>query len=105
MKIFLFCVTATALAMGSATLEAADKSAGATLYADACAQCHGPSGKGMASFPSLSGRDADYITSRLETYRAGEKVGSNSFLMIPNATDLSDDDIANLAAYIVDNAE
>lgn len=105
MKIFLFFVTATALAMGSATLQAADKSAGETLYAEACAQCHGPSGKGMASFPSLSGRDADYITSRLETYRAGERVGSNSSLMIPNATDLSDDDIANLAAYIADKAE
>ena len=91
--------------MGSATGQAADKSAGEALFADACAQCHGPNGKGMASFPSLSGRDAEYITSRLETYRAGEKVGSNSFLMIPNATDLSDDDIANLAAFIAESAE
>lgn len=105
MKIFLFFVTATALAMGSATLQAADKSAGEALYAEACAQCHGPNGKGMASFPALSGRDADYITSRLETYRAGERVGSNSSLMIPNATDLSDDDIANLAAFITESGE
>ncbi|RUR43447.1 c-type cytochrome [Vreelandella populi] len=91
--------------MGSATLQASDKSAGETLYADACAQCHGPNGKGTANFPSLSGRDADYITPRLETYRAGEKEESNSFLMIPNATDLSDEDIANLAAYIADDGE
>lgn len=105
MKISLFFVIATALTMGSATLQAADKAAGEALYAEACAQCHGPNGKGMASFPSLSGRDADYITSRLETYRTGEKVGSNSFLMIPNATDLSDDDIANLAAFITESDE
>ncbi|MDQ7727333.1 c-type cytochrome [Halomonas sp. SpR8] len=102
MKISLLLVIATTLTMGAATVQAADKGAGETLYADACAQCHGPSAKGMASFPSLAERDADYITSRLETYRAGEKVGSNSFLMIPNATDLSDDDIANLAAFIAD---
>lgn len=105
MKGSLFFVIATALLMGSATLQAADKSAGETLYADVCTQCHGPNAQGMASFPSLSGRDAEYIASRLETYRAGEEVGSNSFLMIPNATDLSDDDIANLAAYIADKAE
>ncbi len=105
MKISLFFVIATALTMGSATVQAADKSAGETLYADACAQCHGPNAQGMASFPSLGGRDAEYITSRLETYRSGEKVGSNSFLMIPNATDLSDDDIANLAAFIADVEE
>mgnify|MGYP003657723699 FL=1 len=105
MKVSLFCAIATTLLMGSAPLQAADKSAGKTLYADACAQCHGPNAQGMASFPSLSGRDAEYITSRLETYRAGEKVGSNSFLMIPNATDLSDDDIANLAAFITESGE
>ncbi|MCH4810052.1 c-type cytochrome [Vreelandella neptunia] len=105
MKVSLFFVIAAALMMRSVSLQAADKSAGEALYKDACAQCHGPKAQGMASFPSLSGRDAEYITSRLETYRAGEKVGSNSFLMIPNATDLSDDDIANLAAFIADVEE
>lgn len=100
MKTSLILVIATALTLGVGSVQAADKAAGEALYAETCAQCHGPSAKGMASFPSLAERDADYITSRLETYRAGEKVGSNSFLMIPNATDLSDDDIANLAAFI-----
>lgn len=105
MKTSLFFIIATALMMGPTTVHAADKSAGEVLYADACAQCHGPTGKGMASFPALTGRDADYITSRLETYRAGERVGSNSSLMIPNASDLSDNDIANLAAFIADTDE
>lgn len=81
----------------------ADPAAGETLYASNCAQCHGPTGKGMASFPSLAGREASYIQSRLETYRAGEKVGPNSGLMIPNARNLSDDDIANLSAFISGN--
>lgn len=100
MKMSLMLVIATALTIGAGSVQAADNAAGEALYVEMCTQCHGPSAKGMASFPSLAERDADYITSRLETYRAGEKVGSNSFLMIPNATDLSDDDITNLAAFI-----
>ena len=80
--------------------QAGDIDAGKNLYASNCAQCHGPTAKGMASFPSLIGRDADYTQSRLETYRAGEKVGANSGLMIPNAKNLSDEDIANLTAFL-----
>ncbi|GHC38603.1 c-type cytochrome [Aidingimonas halophila] len=99
MKKLLIAVT-TALTMSAANAEEPDAAAGEALYADSCAQCHGPEGKGMASFPSVAGRDSDYIASRLEQYRDGEKVGSNSGLMIPNAADLSDEDIANLATYI-----
>lgn len=103
MRISVFCAIAASLAIMSTSSQAADASAGETLFANSCAQCHGKQGQGMASFPSLEGQDAEYITSRLETYRAGEKVGSNSGLMIPNAANLSDDDIANLAAYISGN--
>lgn len=103
MKISMLFVAAGALSVSAAHAQEADVSAGKTLYAENCAQCHGPKGKGMASFPSLAGRDTDYIASRLEQYRAGERVGSNSALMIPNAADLSDEDIANLAAHIAEN--
>ncbi|OEY67505.1 c-type cytochrome [Marinobacter sp. X15-166B] len=96
----LFAMT---IALGLSQAQAANPEAGKTLYASNCAQCHGPTAKGMASFPKLTGRDADYITARLETYRAGEKVGPNSLLMIPNARDLSDDDIANLSAFLSSN--
>ncbi len=103
MKTPMFIIIASALAIGPAIAQAADTSAGKTMYADACAQCHGPTGKGMASFPSLAGRDADYLSSRLMQYRAGERLGANSALMMPNAANLSDDEIANLAAYISEN--
>lgn len=99
-KIALLLAVTTALTIGTASAGEPDASAGESLYAGSCAQCHGPGGKGMASFPSLSGRDSDYIASRLMQYRDGERVGANSGLMIPNAAGLSDDDIANLAAYI-----
>ena len=50
--------------------------------------------------PKLVGNDAGYLAGRLEQYRAGEKVGPNSALMMPAASDLSDADIAALAEYI-----
>tara|TARA_R110001592_G_scaffold16354_1_gene69618 strand:- start:113 stop:430 length:318 start_codon:yes stop_codon:yes gene_type:complete len=100
----LFTMT-IALGLGLPQAQAADAEAGKSLFASNCAQCHGPTAKGMASFPNLTGRDADYIQSRLKTYRAGEKVGPNSSLMIPNARNLSDDDIANLSAFLSNNAQ
>jgi len=65
-----------------------------------CFVCHGPGGKGMASYPKLAGKDVDYLVDRLNTYRSGTKVGPNSDLMIMNAKPLTDDEIANLAAYL-----
>lgn len=79
---------------------AEDPSAGQTLYQEVCKNCHGPTAKGMASYPKLVGNGVDYLVTRLQTYRAGEKVGPNSPLMIPHAAELSDEDIASLAAYI-----
>lgn len=81
-------------------VEAVDLEAGALLYADGCAQCHGRAGRGMASFPSLAGREIDYLSDKLEQYRAGNSIGPNSALMIPVAAELSDEDIENLVAFI-----
>lgn len=82
--------------------RASDVAAGEAMYADGCAQCHGRTGRGMASFPSLVGKEADYIADMLGTYRAGERVGPNSALMWPPASDLTDEDIADLSAFIAD---
>ena len=43
---------------------------------------------------------AKYHKDKLETYRAGTKIGPNSDLMIMMAMPLSDVEIANLAAYL-----
>lgn len=79
---------------------AQDIDAGQGLYREACRQCHGPTAKGMGSFPRLTGKPVELLVERLETYRAGERVGPNSALMMPVAKELSDADIANLAAFI-----
>lgn len=81
--------------------EIQDASLGKELYKkNGCKNCHGPKAQGMASFPKLSGKSADYIDMRLKQYRSGEKVGPNTPLMRPLAVKLSDEDIGNIAYYI-----
>lgn len=96
-------VAAALLTMGAAEARAIDLTVAEKTYATVCANCHGRTGKGMASFPSLAGRDTTYISDRLMQYRAGEKVGPNTPLMMPQATELSDDEIASLSVYISTN--
>jgi len=55
---------------------------------------------GVASYPKVSGLDVSYIVDRLNRYRSGEKIGSNSGLMIAMARKLSDEEIRILAAYL-----
>jgi len=89
---------AAALAAGQAA--AGDAAAGEARYKQGCVNSHGKAGQGMASFPSLAGRDAAYISDRLTSYRARESVGPNSALMYSWAGPLSDEEIANIAAYV-----
>tara|TARA_B100000989_G_scaffold259067_1_gene209133 strand:+ start:438 stop:797 length:360 start_codon:yes stop_codon:yes gene_type:complete len=77
-----------------------DINAGEARYAQNCGNCHGPGGMGLASYPKISGKEIAYLKDRLNTYRAGTKIGPNSSLMIMMAMPLSDDEIANLAAYL-----
>jgi len=75
---------------------------GDTPYKTTCINCHGPAGKGVASYPKVSGNEIAYTVSKLETYREGIKIGSNSSLMIMMAKPLTDEEITNLAAYLKD---
>lgn len=79
-----------------------DKKAGEVRYNKTCINCHGPAGKGAASYPKISGNDISYTKSKLETYREGIEIGPNSALMIMMAKPLTDEEIANLAAYLKD---
>lgn len=89
----------TAGAVGQASAQ--DLAAGKKLFKKTCRACHGPKAQGMASFPKLAGNTEEYLTSRLEQYRAGEKLGPNTPLMAPKAAKLSDDDISNVVSFIV----
>ena len=97
----LMLVTGAALALGMSQASAEDAvAAGEKRYKKNCITCHGKKGKGLASFPPLKGRDAEYIADRLKKYRAREKVGPNSVIMMEWAAKLSDDEITNIAAYV-----
>lgn len=77
-----------------------DVAAGETLYKKECRGCHGPTAKGVSSYPKLAGQPVEYLVDRLERYRKGEKFGPNTPLMAPRAKKLSDEDIVNVANFI-----
>lgn len=71
---------------------------GEAKYA-ACGACHGSQGGGGVG-PALSGKTVEYIVGRLNQYKAGEKVGSQSNMMWGQAAMLSDTDMSDIAEYI-----
>jgi cytochrome c553 len=68
----------------------------------ACVDCHGAGGNAPIdpTYPKLGGQYHDYIAHSLQMYRDGDRAGSpTSDLMAGQARDLSDQQIADLAAY------
>ncbi|CTQ62941.1 MAG: cytochrome c [Roseibium album] len=91
--------------LGTSQAAAQDVEVGKSLYKKNCRACHGPTAKGLASYPKLVGHPAEYLVDRLERYRAGEKFGPNTPLMAPRAKKLSDEDISNIVTFIVTTFE
>ena len=100
-------IVATSLVAMVATYQASaqDVDEGKALYKKECRGCHGPTAKGLASYPKLVGHPAEYLVEKLERYRAGEKIGPNTPLMAPRAKKLSDEDITNIVTFIVTTFE
>ena len=62
-----------------------------------CAACHGANGISMIpNYPNLSGQKEQYLVDSLKAYRDGTR---KNMIMAPMASNLTDDDIKNLAAY------
>lgn len=93
---FLFLLTPSGHALSE------DKKAGEARFNETCINCHGPAGKGVASYPKISGNKISYTKSKLEAYRGGIEQGPNSALMFMFAEPLTDEEISNLAAYLKD---
>ena len=94
-------VSASDATTETAAAAAFDVEAGGKLYKKSCRGCHGPTAKGLASYPKLVGQTPEYLIDKLERYRAGEKFGPNTPLMAPRAKALSDEDIVNISHFIV----
>lgn len=100
MKKMMVVVASVIMMGGMASAQAGDVEAGAAKYQSTCMSCHGPQGAGQAIFPGVAGQSEEYVAEKLEQYRAGEQVGQHTALMAPHAARLTDEEIADLAAYI-----
>ncbi|MEO1549994.1 MAG: c-type cytochrome [Pseudomonadota bacterium] len=98
----LFALTSLASATDTPQPAVAlgDVEHGQALYKKECRACHGPTAKGVSSYPKLRGHTVEYLVDKLERYRKGEKFGPNTPLMAPKAKKLSDEDILNLSTFI-----
>lgn len=93
--VLLLSLTAP-LALSSAAQANGSAEAGATKAA-VCAACHGQGGNSVnPEWPVLAGQNAAYITEQLHLFQKGARVNT---LMAPQAATLTDQDIADLAAY------
>lgn len=62
-----------------------------------CAACHGVDGNSVnPEWPSLAGQHESYIVAQLTAFKAGDRQNP---LMSPQAAGLSEEDMADLAAY------
>ncbi len=95
-KSILLAITVFAL---PAMTSAADIDAGKTK-AVLCGACHGSDGMAtQAIYPNLAGQNEAYLASSLKAYRSKDRNGGLASIMQIQASRLSDDDIADLAAY------
>lgn len=95
MKSFLF-VLLTALMFASSPVMAGDAAAGKAKSA-ICAACHGVDGTSMNPlWPNLKGQKEQYLIKQIKAFRDGDRKDPS---MAPMVATLSDEDIANLAAY------
>jgi cytochrome c553 len=84
------------LGWSAPALAAGSKEAGQAKSVT-CMACHGADGNSAnPEWPNLAGQHASYIEQQLKLFRAGERQNP---LMSPMAMILSDEDIADLAAY------
>ncbi len=92
----IFLSIATGLLLVSATASAADIEAGKAKSA-ACAACHGGTGISPTPiWPNLAGQKEQYLLAQLKAFKDGTRQNAQ---MAPMVAGLSDEDMANLAAY------
>ena len=85
---------------GSSALAQIPDIAAGQKRAQACFACHGENGVSkIAGTPHLAGQDRTYLIKALQAYRNGTRAGATATVMAAQAKGLSDQQIADLAAY------
>lgn len=81
---------------GTLPVSAADIAAG-EKKAETCGGCHGPKGNSSnPQWPNLAAQQSNYLVNQLKAFKNGDR---NNPVMQPMAANLTDEDMANLAAY------
>ena len=101
MRLFVLCSAILAAASGAAIAQTAGNAAAGQEKTQMCVGCHGLPGWRTAfpevySVPMISGQHPQYLVKALQAYKSGERSHPS---MRAIAASLSDDDMANLAAY------
>lgn len=90
-------VAASALAGTTMPAAAQDDVAAGRRLAAQCSACHGMDGMSLRpDVPNIGGETALYLAKQLRAFRSGERHDETMSII---AGPLSDEDIANLAAY------
>jgi cytochrome c553 len=93
----LVAALSLAALLGSAPAFAAGSVEAGQLKSATCGACHGMDGNSPSpEWPNLAGQHAGYIEKQLRAFKSGERKND---LMAPMAMILSDEDMADLAAY------
>lgn len=93
-KLIVLAAVAT-LGMAGAAFAAGDAAAG-KAKASGCGGCHGQNGEGVKPNPPLAGRKEDEMVQAMKDYKSGKHPHAIMKAMMGS---MSDQDIANLAAY------
>ena len=98
-KLIVSGVLVAGMAVSGLANAAGDAEAGKAKAA-VCAACHGQNGIAqIPASPNLAGQNEAYLVSALTAYKNKQRNGGQAPVMQGQAAGLSDEDIANLAAY------
>lgn len=94
-----FTILTLGLAMAAYAADGlkGDAGKGKVLASESCAACHGADGNSTApTFPKLAAQHESYLLRELQDYKSGARAND---IMTPIVAGLSDQDMADLAAY------
>lgn len=95
LSIIMMLITSAVLAKGDTVTG--DVAKGQEKVKQICQSCHGLDGQGInETYPKLAGQYADYMMQALHDYKSGARKNP---IMSGFAAGLTEEDIANVAAY------
>src|SRR5450755_4294413 len=95
-RLWILAVTISGAIVSNSALPAGSVETGAGKAA-VCQACHGANGNSAnPEWPSLAGIGADYIAEQLQSFKDGKR---NNPIMMPIASQLSAQDMADIGAY------